>query len=508
MRRCLLLLVCLAATARADGKVFSTRAMVVDTPDQRAILWWVDGHERLVIETAFAGDGDEFAWVVPLPAPPRIEAVSPGVLRTIEAQLAPRLETRTEAAYVPALYFLALFAVVTLLACRARPVAPALRLLVLFLGLIGGLFLMATALAPKASVGGGVTFHALERVGAYDVATVSATDAGNALAWLDRHGFKVAPGARAAIGEYLEEGWVLAVGRLAAEEGDARRTAHPLLFEFRSDAPVYPLRLTAIDNGPLALDLYVFGAARAACDRLATVHCAEIGFPESAGGPVFWSPFYSSEVDIHHPGLRRVAEGSAVVTKLSGTLEPDEMRTDLRPAWEEYAYEHTTLFTPQAARTAALNQGSWLAVLALLVLALVGAVLEAVRRARGLAAHDLAQVRRRAAALWCGTLAFGLASGLVSYVAMDVTDVQPVGGAAVSLRHMGLANQVPTIPTVPEARRVIEAEWHGQTNPYDGRPVREEDSPGNYVLRKRDGELVYVYYDARGAEFSGPTITR
>ena len=25
---------------------------------------------------------------------------------------------------------------------------------------------------------------------------------------------------------------------------------------------------------------------------------------------------------------------------------------------------------------------------------------------------------------------------------------------------------------------------------------------------KQDGELVYVYYDARGAEFAGPTITR
>ena len=73
---------------------------------------------------------------------------------------------------------------------------------------------------------------------------------------------------------------------------------------------------------------------------------------------------------------------------------------------------------------------------------------------------------------------------------------------------MGLANQISYALNVAEARALLAEEWRGVTNPYDGRPVREEDSPGNYILRKQDGELVYVYYDARGAEFAGPTITR
>jgi hypothetical protein len=508
VRAWLVLVACVAGTAWADGKVFSTRAVVVDTPDQRALLWWADGRERLVIETAFAGDGDAFAWVVPLPAPPRIEPVSPGVLRTLEVQLAPQLETGAVDAWVLAFYLLALFAVVTLLACRAKPTPPAVRVLLILVGLFGGFLLFVVTLSPKGSVGGGVTVHGREQVGAYDVATVSATDAGDALAWLSRHGFRVAPGAREAIEAYLREGWVLAVGRVAVTEGDARRTAHPLLFEFASDAPVYPLRLTGIDNGPLALDLYVFGAARAACDRLATVHCARTEFPEPPGRPVFWNRFLGWEAELHHPGLRRIAEGAAVVTKLAGTLEPEQMSTDLRLEWEEFADARTTLYTPRAARATALNQGSWLALLALAVAALLGAGLDVVRVARGRARPDLRQTRRRAAVMWCGALVFGVASGLFGYVAMDVTDAPAVGLPSVPVRHMALANRIAFIATVAEARQVIAAEWRGKTNPYDGRPVREEDSPGNYILREEDGHVVYVYYDARGAEFAGGSLIR
>ncbi|MCZ6785621.1 MAG: DUF2330 domain-containing protein [Planctomycetota bacterium] len=69
-----LALLCLTAPASGDGKVFSKAVPVVEIPDQRALIHWEDGRERLVIETSFRGEGTEFAWVVPLPALPEIEA--------------------------------------------------------------------------------------------------------------------------------------------------------------------------------------------------------------------------------------------------------------------------------------------------------------------------------------------------------------------------------------------------------------------------------------------------
>src|SRR5215472_6751106 len=73
----LLSLPLLCLTAFADGKVFTTAvAAPVTTPDQRAMLQFSNGVERLVIETSFVGQGTNFAWVVPLPSVPKIEAVS------------------------------------------------------------------------------------------------------------------------------------------------------------------------------------------------------------------------------------------------------------------------------------------------------------------------------------------------------------------------------------------------------------------------------------------------
>ena len=82
--RTLLLVLLVAAgflapmASRADGKVFSSVAVPesVRISDQRAILSWSKGVERLVIETRFSGRGSNFAWVVPLPSPPVVEAVS------------------------------------------------------------------------------------------------------------------------------------------------------------------------------------------------------------------------------------------------------------------------------------------------------------------------------------------------------------------------------------------------------------------------------------------------
>jgi len=51
----------------------------VEIPDQRALINFSNGVERLVIETRFTGRGTNFTWVVPLPAKPVIEVATPGL---------------------------------------------------------------------------------------------------------------------------------------------------------------------------------------------------------------------------------------------------------------------------------------------------------------------------------------------------------------------------------------------------------------------------------------------
>lgn len=69
----------------ADGKVFPPVATPAEVtiPDQRALISWANGMERLIIETRLAGSGTNFAWVVPLPSRPTVEPATSGLFPTL-----------------------------------------------------------------------------------------------------------------------------------------------------------------------------------------------------------------------------------------------------------------------------------------------------------------------------------------------------------------------------------------------------------------------------------------
>lgn len=72
----LLVLTIWAAPARSDGKFFVASADESGAgptiPAQRAIIAWEPPFQTLAIDTAFVGDGNHFAWLVPLPSEPDI----------------------------------------------------------------------------------------------------------------------------------------------------------------------------------------------------------------------------------------------------------------------------------------------------------------------------------------------------------------------------------------------------------------------------------------------------
>ena len=91
-----LVVLSLAAVAWADGIVVPSQAAVkpARTPDQRALLRYDNGIETLVIETTVEGDGRDFAWIVPLPAAPKIEESTAGLFPTLDALCGPRVDTQ------------------------------------------------------------------------------------------------------------------------------------------------------------------------------------------------------------------------------------------------------------------------------------------------------------------------------------------------------------------------------------------------------------------------------
>src|SRR6478609_4876272 len=89
---CLLVILLVAAWARADGMVLPGSVNSrVQIPDQQALIHFQDGVETLVIETRFTGQGSDFAWIVPVPSVPEVSPVTTGVFPTLRFAMRPAL---------------------------------------------------------------------------------------------------------------------------------------------------------------------------------------------------------------------------------------------------------------------------------------------------------------------------------------------------------------------------------------------------------------------------------
>ncbi len=470
MRATLFLLLLAAPPAAGDGMVIAREMLHVEMPGQSALLHWENGLERLVIESAFQGPGTEFAWIIPVPVPPRIGVATTGLFPTLAVLTRPHLVYDVEPLWPLALLVLIVILLSWAVAGKRGELILRLLLVVSMLAALGAGVVLFVARGDEAARQTlGVTVHAVTRVGSYDTATIPAGDPAALRSWLESSGFRPPAEAIPVMEAYAREGWSFFVAKLRGEElPAAARAAHPLVLEFASPEPVYPLRLTgAASPAPLSLDLYVFGPSRAAPRGFETLWCDEAG----ALGAL-------------HPEILRLGAGGRIVTKLRASLAPASMGRDLTLRWEPLARVRAEFHTLAASRERAMNFGLGAA------FALWAAVALADHRARK---------RRwgRAFAAWLG----GAGVGLVVHLATPHAQ-----GGAFDLRLMVHGSDGHTFrtafhkspPATLEAARALVATLALGPNPCTGLPTREEDSPGNYTLREKAGTILPLFYDAWG----------
>jgi hypothetical protein len=97
------------------------------------------------------------------------------------------------------------------------------------------------------------------------------------------------------IASYVKDGWVFVATKVRRDKPDNEpSTPHPLSFTFKTDKPVYPMRLTGLNSQSLMVDLYVFCNAcaaaphfklKAAPGRTSFIHCCTNGLAIQR-----WSP--------------------------------------------------------------------------------------------------------------------------------------------------------------------------------------------------------------------------
>jgi hypothetical protein len=376
----------------ADGKVFpQLYAQKIETPNQQALIHFADGIEQLVIETSIAGSGTNFAWVVPLPAAPEIKAVSETFFFNVQNAFQSKLIHEVNPYFVGVLFlcgivFLSWRSVkdevswlVDLPLCLAiaagawfftgsKIVGVLILGLALYVRLLtrssenfGLMLLIGTALAAclvllpnarftlidtlgAAGPGGimekdAVTIVSVQRAGVFDSTTIRSTNPHAIIEWLRQNGFKAPPTIDPAVRYYVQQGWVFVASKVRREANDEHTTLHPLAFTFPVKAPIYPARLTGIENGDCKMDLYVFGNQRATARRFQTVRCDR---PKSG-------------LRIKDPELLDIISNSTVGAKLSAKLTPAQMDSDIDIEWKTFRSKGARVYSHQGATLIAFN---------------------------------------------------------------------------------------------------------------------------------------------------------
>ncbi len=187
----------------------------INEPEQKALIYFHNGIEDLVISPSFQGAPSDFAWVVPVPAIPKVE-----VLRG-----APFHEL-VKWAFPPPVY-----------TERSKFKST-----------------------EKAMAGASVQVIEEKNVGAYHVAVLRSNDS-NALGnWLALNQYHLPEAAIPAMNQYIHEGWTFVASKVKNEffgNGLSQGVLAPLRLTFPANYPVYPMRLSAANPYPFKVLIFL-----------------------------------------------------------------------------------------------------------------------------------------------------------------------------------------------------------------------------------------------------------
>ncbi len=154
---------------KADGGFFPPVYYKEDLfePTQKAVIFYNQGEEKIILQVGYTGSMKDFAWVVPVPGYPVVDKSDPLLFE--------ELHFLTEPEY------------------RRAPDWP----------LFWGYTLSAGMLSEKA----GVQLHERYQVGIYDVSILSATDPDALINWLNQNNYSISQTARGVIQHYIDKNW-------------------------------------------------------------------------------------------------------------------------------------------------------------------------------------------------------------------------------------------------------------------------------------------------------------
>ena len=325
----------------ADGKFYAHPDRVPPKlPYQRAIISYQDGQDLLILQSKFAGQADDFGWVVPLPNPPKLGSVkkddAKSFFRGLSELTSPNVIDVTQPIILICLLIMVgiyILLAVKKISCaiRNRPVPKLFRFSlnhpIWIIPIILGIPLIAT---PSR----GVDLLYQQQVGIYDVKVIKSSNTADLINWLNENKYKFTQQDETAFNNYIQKGWCFVTARINPKESgnDNFRLrdglVNPLVLEFPSKETIYPLALTATVGSDTEILLYIFGNHKVATDNRFELEFAEETYYNLKGLPI-----ESKDIDISK-------YLGKYITKFRGKLSPDQMKADLilKPAADNKPY--------------------------------------------------------------------------------------------------------------------------------------------------------------------------
>lgn len=273
--------------AWCDGGMFPTFAGSGASADQRAVLTFDGGRETLILQTAYEGDGSDFAWVIPVP-----EHVTAGDIGTADPAIFDDLYYLTE----PWTYY----------------------------GARGGGGILGCSSGGQRRLTSVRVWETM-RVDDYQIAILSAGESADLADWLNQNGYAFPAGHQGELDYYVGKSWffvAVRIGPAASDYGGAppppigggNRPDHlrPLRLRFDTSAPVYPMRISAASSdGEVEVLLYIIAPHRVDSGNYNT---AEVALTAAFRGGDFGA-YYDEQF---RESLAHVGAGSLLVEYAGG----------------------------------------------------------------------------------------------------------------------------------------------------------------------------------------------
>ena len=263
-----------------NGKLFAKKDAPPEITSMRAILYYMDQTEILLIQPRIsiksAVDQNNIGWIIPIPGIPEVATTSAELtdrtFRFFNQNTRPEVRYLSSEAYQHFLAFLILFCFIAFPASLVIMVndkfaKARIPILISLVALVVVAITLLIVLPPylKNPSESKVEIFTDAQFGIYDVKVITSDNDESLIQWLNQNDFKFNSNDVILFSDYIKKKWSFVAVNLSTEfeeKQDNKETlseglATPLILKFESDHPFYPLALSGTGDYDAELMLYL-----------------------------------------------------------------------------------------------------------------------------------------------------------------------------------------------------------------------------------------------------------